>query len=257
MRVLVCDDEALARMRLKRLVERCDMEVVAEAGTGREALASASRLHPDVVLMDIRMPDMDGLEASAHLTRLEPAPAVIFCTAFEEHALQAFRVHALDYLLKPVGETDLPNRERFRLDLRQALEKVRALNQVQLAEVQHRMAANRPRQRRHISARTYRGLELVQVEDVRYFQADQKYVTVHHTGGSVVINEPLKDLEKEFDGLFVRTHRSTLVALHYIEALEHSGSDGGYEVRLRDLDARLPVSRRHLSALRQALLNRH
>ncbi|MEQ9507502.1 MAG: LytTR family DNA-binding domain-containing protein, partial [Alloalcanivorax xenomutans] len=170
-----------------------------------------------------------------------------FCTAFEEHALQAFRVHALDYLLKPVSEADL----------RQALEKVRALNQVQLAEVQHRMAANRPRQRRHISARTYRGLELVQVEDVRYFQADQKYVTVHHTGGSVVINEPLKDLEKEFDGLFVRTHRSTLVALHYIEALEHSGSDGGYEVRLRDLDARLPVSRRHLSALRQALLNRH
>ena len=247
MRVLVCDDEALARMRLKRLVERCDMEVVAEAGTGREALASASRLHPDVVLMDIRMPDMDGLEASAHLTRLEPAPAVIFCTAFEDHALQAFRVHALDYLLKPVSEADL----------RQALEKVRALNQVQLAEVQHRMAANRPRQRRHISARTYRGLELVQVEDVRYFQADQKYVTVHHTGGSVVINEPLKDLEKEFDGLFVRTHRSTLVALHYIEALEHSGSDGGYEVRLRDLDARLPVSRRHLSALRQALLNRH
>lgn len=247
MRVLVCDDEALARMRLKRLVERCDMEVVAEASTGREALASASRLHPDVVLMDIRMPDMDGLEASAHLTRLEPAPAVIFCTAFEEHALQAFRVHALDYLLKPVSEADL----------RQALEKVRALNQVQLAEVQHRMAANRPRQRRHISARTYRGLELVQVEDVRYFQADQKYVTVYHTGGSVVINEPLKDLEKEFDGLFVRTHRSTLVALHYIEALEHSGSDGGYEVRLRDLEARLPVSRRHLSALRQALLNRH
>ncbi|KAF0805589.1 alginate biosynthesis regulator [Alcanivorax xiamenensis] len=247
MRVLVCDDEALARMRLKRLVERCDMEVVAEASTGREALASASRLHPDVVLMDIRMPDMDGLEAGAHLTRLEPAPAVIFCTAFEEHALQAFRVHALDYLLKPVSEADL----------RQALEKVRALNQVQLAEVQHRMAANRPRQRRHISARTYRGLELVQVEDVRYFQADQKYVTVYHTGGSVVINEPLKDLEKEFDGLFVRTHRSTLVALHYIEALEHGGSDGGYEVRLRDLDVRLPVSRRHLAGLRQALLNRN
>ena len=107
MKVLVCDDEALARMRLKRLVEMANMEVSAEAASGREAVESAGRLRPDVVLMDIRMPDMDGLEAAAHLDKMENPPAVIFCTAYEEHALQAFRVHAVDYLLKPVGAQDL------------------------------------------------------------------------------------------------------------------------------------------------------
>lgn len=244
MKVLVCDDEALARMRLKRLVEMANMEVSAEAASGREAVESAGRLRPDVVLMDIRMPDMDGLEAAAHLDKMENPPAVIFCTAYEEHALQAFRVHAVDYLLKPVGAQDL----------KQALDKARALNRVQIAELSHKMAANQSG-RRHLSARTYRGLELVPVEEVRYFQADQKYVAVHHAGGYVLIDEPLKALEDEFADLFVRIHRSTLASLHFIESLECS-SQGRFEVRLRGVNQPLNVSRRHMPGLRRALVKR-
>ena len=245
MQVLVCDDEALARMRLNRLVEMANMEVSAEAASGREAVERAGRLRPDVVLMDIRMPDMDGLEAAAHLDKMENPPAVIFCTAYEEHALQAFRVHAVDYLLKPVGAQDL----------KRALDKARALNRVQIAELSHKMAANQSGRRRHLSARTHRGLELVPVEEVRYFQADQKYVAVHHAGGYVLIDEPLKALEDEFGDLFVRIHRSTLASLHFIESLECS-SQGRFEVRLRGVDQPLNVSRRHMPGLRRALVKR-
>jgi two-component system, LytTR family, response regulator AlgR len=198
-----------------------------------------------VVLMDIRMPDMDGLEAAAHLDKMENPPAVIFCTAYEEHALQAFRVHAVDYLLKPVGAQDL----------KRALDKARALNRVQIAELSHKMAANQSGRRRHLSARTHRGLELVPVEEVRYFQADQKYVAVHHAGGYVLIDEPLKALEDEFGDLFVRIHRSTLASLHFIESLECS-SQGRFEVRLRGVDEPLNVSRRHMPGLRRALVKR-
>ena len=94
MKVLVCDDEALARMRLKRLVEMANMEVSAEAASGREAVESAGRLRPDVVLMDIRMPDMDGLEAAAHLDKMENPPAVIFCTRLRARALSSARLRS-------------------------------------------------------------------------------------------------------------------------------------------------------------------
>jgi two-component system response regulator AlgR len=245
MRVLVCDDEHLARMRLRRLVERSGMEVVDEARNGREVLERARRLHPDVVLMDIRMPDMDGLEAAAHLDNLDNPPAVIFCTAYDEHALQAFRVHALDYLLKPVsGE-----------DLQRALDKVRSLNRVQMAEMTHKLATHKPQRRRHFSSRTFRGLELVPLEEVRYFRADHKYVEVHHADGFLLIDEPLKTLEDEFSDLFVRVHRSTLVALHFIDGLEYS-RDAHFEIRLRGMAERLPVSRRYTAALRRALMKR-
>ena len=245
MRVLVCDDESLARARLRRLVERCNMEVAGEAANGREVVEMASRLRPDLVLMDIRMPDIDGIEAAAHLDKLETPPAVIFCTAYEEHALQAFRVHAVDYLLKPVNVQELSR----------ALEKARGLNRVQMAEMTHKLAANQTERRRHLSARTHRGLELVPVEEVRYFQADQKYVAVHHANGYVLIDESLKSLEDEFADLFVRVHRSTLVSLHFIESLECS-QQGRFEVRLRGTDRRLTVSRRHMPGLRRALVKR-
>lgn len=241
-KVLVCDDEALARLRLRRLVESAHMEVTAEAASGREAVEFAGRTRPDVVLMDIRMPDMDGLEAAAHLQKMDHPPAVIFCTAYEEHALQAFRVHAVDYLLKPVNGDDL----------RRALNRTRSLNRVQIAEMSHKLAVNRNGRRRHLSARTHRGLELVPVEEVRYFQADQKYVAVHFDGGYVLIDEPLKSLEQEFGDLFVRIHRSTLVSLHFIESMENS-AQGHFEVHLRGARRALPVSRRHMAGLRRAL----
>ena len=134
-------------------------------------------------------------------------------------------------------------------------DKARALNRVQIAELSHKMAANQSGRRRHLSARTHRGLELVPVEEVRYFQADQKYVAVHHAGGYVLIDEPLKALEDEFGDLFVRIHRSTLASLHFIESLECS-SQGRFEVRLRGVDEPLNVSRRHMPGLRRALVKR-
>ena len=176
MKVLVCDDEALARMRLKRLVEMANMEVSAEAASGREAVESAGRLRPDVVLMDIRMPDMDGLEAAAHLDKMENPPAVIFCTAYEEHALQAFRVHAVDYLLKPVGAQDL----------KRALDKARALNRVQIAELSHKMAANQSGRRRHLSAHPIVSIAVQHLSSSRAVVPIQSIACVTSWGGHAV-----------------------------------------------------------------------
>ena len=185
MRVLVCDDEKLARDRLSRLVSDLEgMEVTGEAANGREALALVQEQRPDVVLLDIRMPDMDGLEAAAHLSKSEHPPAIIFCTAYDEHALQAFKVHAVDYLLKPVSRDDLS----------EALKRARGINKVQLAALDEEVHPAGSR-RKHISARTHKGIELVPVDDVRFFMADQKYVTVRYGEGEVLIDETLKELD--------------------------------------------------------------
>lgn len=241
MRVLVCDDEQLARDRLVRLVDGIEgVEVVAEAANGREAVLAAQRVHPDVVLMDIRMPDMDGLEAAEHLSRTEQPPALIFCTAYDEHALDAFRVRALDYLLKPVSRDDLDA----------ALTRARKMARVQASDDDSGEKSTLRRQ--HISARTHRGLELVPVNDIRYFLADQKYITVRHGGGEVLIDETLKDLETEFGDLFVRVHRNALVALSFIEGMEQAPA-GHHQLRLRGLEDTLVVSRRHVAGLRKVM----
>ena len=244
MRVLVCDDEKLARDRLARLTEAvADTEVVAEAGNGREAVALAQSTRPDVVLLDIRMPDMDGIEAAQHMLKLEYPPAVIFCTAYDEHALQAFKVQAVDYLLKPVS----------REELAAALGRVKSLTRSRLAALEQEVHADgEPGQRRHISARTHRGIELVPVDDIRYFLADQKYVTVKHPGGEVLIDDTLKELEDEFGARFVRIHRNALVAVAWLEGMELANA-GHYQVRLKGVEEKLVVSRRHVAGLRKMM----
>ena len=242
MRVLVCDDEKLARDRLARLVDATEgNEVVAQAENGREALAAVQQTHPDVVLLDIRMPDMDGIEAASHLMKSEHPPAVIFCTAYDEHALQAFKVHAVDYLLKPVS----------REDLAQALERARNVSRSRLEALEQDVHPQGTR-RRHISARTHKGIELVPVDDIRYFMADQKYVTVRYGEGEVLIDETLKELEDEFGDQFVRIHRNALVSLSALEGMELANA-GHYQVRLRGVDERLTVSRRHVAGLRKVM----
>lgn len=243
MRVMVCDDEKLARDRLSRLVSAIDgVSVVAEAATGREALTQAQSHKPDVVLMDIRMPDMDGLEAAEHLLKSDAQPAVIFCTAYDEHALQAFKVHAVDYLLKPVAREDLST----------ALQRARGLNRTRLQALEQDVHSDGTPRRRHISARTHKGIELVAVDDVRYFMADQKYVTVRYSEGEVLIDETLKELEDEFPGQFVRIHRNALASLRYLEGMELSTA-GHYQVKLRGIEDRLTVSRRHVAGLRKLM----
>ncbi len=239
MKVLIVDDEQLARDRLVRMVNALTAyEVVGEAGHGLAALEQAQQLEPEVVLLDIRMPGMDGLETARHLAELAEPPAVIFCTAYEEHAIQAFDLQAVGYLLKPVR----------RENLAAALGKAQRVNKAQLAAL-----GDQDGQRRtHISARTRRGIELISLEDVRYFQADQKYVTVRHSGGEVIIDEPLRSLEQEFAERFVRIHRNALVAANFIEGLDRS-VDGESRIRLRDVAETLTVSRRHVAGVRQIL----
>mgnify|MGYP003700895497 CR=1 FL=1 len=242
MKILIVDDEHLARDRLARMVTQLeDHVVVGQAGNGRDALALAQSEDPDVVLLDIRMPGMDGLEAARHLGELDAPPAVIFCTAYEEHAVQAFDLQAVGYLLKPVR----------RENLAAALAKAQRINKAQLAALADEHGASA---RTHISARTRRGIELVAVDDVRYFQADQKYVTVRHGGGEVIVDEPLKELENEFGDRFLRIHRNCLVATAFIEGLERLGP-GQAGIRVKDIDEPLDVSRRHLAGVRKFVKN--
>ena len=236
MKVMLVDDEGLARDRVRRMLESGDHECVAEASTGTEALEKVGVARPDVVLLDIRMPGMDGLEAAGHIARMEEPPAVIFCTAYEEHAVEAFNLQAVGYLLKPVRKEQLE----------QALGNAQRVNRAQL----NALSSADESRRTHISARTRRGLELIPVDDIRYLQADQKYVTVRHGDGETIIDETLKELEEEFDDLFVRIHRSLLVATRHIAGLEKN-SDGQAVVVLREVDERLAISRRHLSSVRK------
>jgi two-component system response regulator AlgR len=237
MRILVVDDEQLARDRLTRMLEGGEeMTVVGEAGNGVEAVRLADELQPEVVLLDIRMPGMDGLEAASHMSGFEQPPAVIFCTAYEEHAIQAFDLQAVGYLLKPVRKDNL----------HAALVKASRLNRAQIAA----LSDNDRNRRSHVSARTHSGIELIPVDSVRYFQADQKYVTVRHAKGELIIDETLRELEDEFGDMFVRIHRGALVAKKHIESLV-KGDDGQMQVRMRDIDDALDVSRRHLSAVRK------
>ncbi len=239
MKALVVDDEALARERMRALLaELADVEVVGEAGDGFEALEAVERLRPDLVLMDIRMPRMDGLEAARHLGTFEPAPAIVFCTAYDEHALAAFDANAVDYLLKPIRI------ER----LRAAIERARRFSGETLRAIAGADAA--PRERSHLCARVRGSLVLVPVSDVDFLLAEDKYVIVHHSGGEVLIEEPLKALEVEFGDRFVRIHRNCLVALDKLGGLTRT-ADGRVLAKLDRVATPLEVSRRNLPALRK------
>ncbi|GAB1255657.1 LytR/AlgR family response regulator transcription factor [Aurantivibrio plasticivorans] len=241
MDVLVVDDEPLARDRLARMVEKLeDCHVVAQAENVEQALQAVAEHDPDVVLLDVRMPEEDGLSAAKKITTMDDPPAVIFCTAYDEYALDAFSTDAVGYLLKPVKLEDLET----------ALQKAQKLNKVQLAALSERQAP--ADQRKHISAKTRRGVELIPLDNVRFFIADHKYVTVYHIEGETLIDDTLKDLENEFSNLFVRIHRNALVSIDAIEGMERN-AQGQYKVRLKGIEEKPVVSRRHVSRLRELL----
>ena len=243
MDILIVDDEALARQRLLRMVEKIDgFCVVAEADNAEDALAAITRNDPDIVLLDIRMPGRDGLNLAQDIAELEDAPAVIFCTAFDQYALDAFGTNAVGYLLKPVKAEQLL----------QVLEKAQKLNKIQRVAAQKDNKPKSETQRTHITAKTRRGVELIPLDDVRYFLADHKYVTVYHRAGEHLLDETLKELEEEFGARFVRVHRNSLVSVKHIEALERN-AQGQYQVRLADTELRPVISRRHVSDLKELL----
>lgn len=244
MQVLVVDDELLARQRSIRMIEAIDgYQVVGEAANGRDALQAIDTLDPDIVLMDIRMPGDDGLSTAEQIAKLAEPPAVIFCTAYHEYAVKAFETLAVGYLVKPLHQDQLE----------QALENVSKLNKVQKAAKEDHGEPG-AEHRKNIAAKTRRGVELVPIEDVFCFVADQKYVTILHQGGETLIDDTLKELEKEFEGLFTRVHRNALIAVAEIEKLERMPS-GQYELQLKRSDYRPTVSRRHVGAVRALLSN--
>jgi len=240
LRVLIVDDEPPARTRLARmLAELPEVTLVGEAANGIDAITACARLAPDVVLLDIRMPGMDGIEAARHLSALEQPPAVVFVTAHDEHALEAFEAQAVGYLLKPVRQEKLAR----------AIQRAARVAAPQL----RRLAADARlgQRRQQICARLGDQLRLIPVEDIYYFAAGQKYVTVRHRGGSDLIDESLRTLAAEFGPEFVRVHRNSLVALRHVAAVERT-PEGQYVVRMKHDGEILPVSRRHAAdTLRQ------
>jgi two-component system response regulator AlgR len=243
-KLIIVDDEPPARERLARLVEELDAWTVAGMGaTGLEAIELVKAERPAVVLLDIRMPGMSGIEAARHLAALEHPPAVVFTSAYDEYALEAFDSRAVGYLLKPVR----------RGRLAEALEHAARLTDPVLRALGG--AESGFGERSHIAVRVRDGLRLIPVKQIRYFQADQKYVTVAHSEGDDLIEESLKSLEDEFVNTFVRAHRNLLVATAQIEALERD-ADGTYLVRVRGLEQRLRVSRRQVSDLKARLMGR-
>lgn len=238
LRVLIVDDEPLARMRLRALLaDAGGVEVVGEAGDGRAALEAISQSRPAVLLLDIRMPGMDGLEVARHLHGWSDAPAVIFVTAYDDQALAAFEASAVDYLLKPVREERLLS----------ALDRARRLLGPQAA-----LPREAGKVRTHLCARVRGSLKLVPIEEVLYLLADAKYVEVHYHGGSVLIEDSLVSLEQEFGERFIRIHRNCLVAASAIGGLERRG-DGETVVTVRGSEVALEVSRRNLPNVRRWL----
>lgn len=240
MRIVIVDDEPLARSRLAAQVADSGLgEIVAEAENGIEAIRIVKSTNPDVVLLDIRMPGMDGLETAQHLARLANPPAVVFTTAYDEHALAAFDANAIDYLLKPIRSSRL----------QQALQKAHVLSAAQTREIG--TIPNDPG-RTHVSGLVHGDLTIVAIETVLYFQAGDGYVDVVWEGGSMLIEESLRSLENEFSERFVRVHRNALVAIAHITGLTRDAA-GNHLVSLHGCDKTLPVSRRLMRQVRSRL----
>jgi len=244
-KILIVDDEKPARDRLQQLLADEDgYDVVGEAGNGHEALALAAECKPDIVLLDIRMPGMEGIETAHHLNAMDPPPAVVFTTAYDEYAVDAFEARAIGYVLKPVRRSRLTG----------ALEHAARFARSALSEAA--AEANLEVQRKHVCAYTHGELKLIPVSEIACFRADQKYVSVDHDSGQDLIDDSLKSLEAEFGSRFVRIHRSALIAVDRIDRIEKD-PDGKSRVILRDGshvdDKELIISRRHVAEVRRRL----
>jgi len=236
MKILVVDDEPLAQQRLQQLVNEFASEVYL-ANNGLQAIESCQQNEPDVVLLDIRMPGMDGLESAQHISAMEKAPAIIFITAYDEYALDAFKVHAVDYLLKPVRAEKLKD----------SLDRACQLNRAQLQAINPESKA-----RKNIAAKISGNIKLIPLQDILYFQAEQKYVTVKHLNGETIIEDTLKELQVEFEQDFMRIHRNALIAKKFITGVKKK-SDGHTFVTIHGDEKLLEISRRHLSAVKKLI----
>ena len=190
MKVVIADDEPLARERLRLLLTQLGgIDIVAEVGDGRSALEACAAHDPALVLLDIAMPGIDGLEVARHLSAFEPRPAVVFCTAYDAHALKAFEAAAVDYLVKPVR----PER------LQAAVERARTFTAGRESAADGE--GHGDKRRSHLCARLRGSLRLIPIEEIRYLQAEEKYVVVHHARGEdLVARHELVELRRDLDG---------------------------------------------------------
>ncbi|MDD5403474.1 MAG: LytTR family DNA-binding domain-containing protein [Sulfuricella sp.] len=244
LRILIVDDETPARNRLRDVLADCATEmpvmVVEEAGSGKMALEWLESHAVDVALLDIHMPVMDGIELARHMQRLPAPPAIVFSTAFDQHAIEAFEVNAVDYLLKPV------RKERLLAALRKAQ-----------AFAPERLGALAQQSRKHLSVSERGKIILIPVEDIVYLRAEQKYVTIRTLAREFLSEESLTHLEQEFAPRFLRIHRNCIVAREYVAGFEKQGHGEDAETGaspwvavLRGLEERLPISRRHRYVVR-------
>ncbi len=245
LRVVIVDDEAPARSRLRDLLEDCSatlpLEIAAEAASGAEALEAVAQQRASVVLLDIRMPGMDGIETAQHLRKLDNPPVIIFTTAYDAYAVKAFELHAIDYLLKPIRAARLL----------EALTKACAAAAPKAAA----LADMRRAPRSALSASERGRVHLIPVADIVYLKAELKYVTVRTREREFLVEESLTRLEEEFGERFVRAHRSCLVARAAIRGFERGhgtgeGGDGQWEVLLNGCSERIAVSRRQQHIVR-------
>lgn len=249
--LFIVDDEAPARARLKTLLsdiaEECPHQLVGEAGSAQKALDEIVAMCPDIVLLDVQMPGMTGIELAAHLMKLPAPPAVIFVTAYDEFAFKAFEVHALDYLLKPVRAARLAEAIR-------RADQLRASSSSQNASIVGAAKTLQPK-RQTFSVQERGRLLLVPVDEIIYLKAELKYVTLRTRTHEHLIEESLTSIEEEMGEIFVRVHRNALVARNAIIGVERGSHavDGEpdadkaqdiWMVILRDVDDRLPISRR-------------
>ena len=250
--ILIVDDETPARNRLRALLADLNHSAeVLEAKNGLEAIAIAEKSAVNPVLLDIRMPEMDGLETARHLNKLSPAPAIIFTTAYDAHALQAFDLNAIDYLLKPVRA------ERLSL----ALEKARSLKPSQMEALQPLESTPK-----HISINERGRILLIPVEEIVYFRAELKYITVRTLNKEYLLEDALLRLENVFANQFVRCHRNCLVAKKFILGFEKriletplaedhlpNQKDKQWVVLLKGLNEIIPISRRQQHIVKESL----
>jgi two-component system response regulator AlgR len=241
--VLVVDDEAPARARLKDVLADCaadvPLEVIGEAATARAALDVLATMHVDVILLDIRMPEMDGIELAQHIHKLPDRPAIVFTTAYDAYAIRAFEVHAVDYLLKPIRASRLTD----------ALKRVRTAR----APSMQTLREMSPRSPVFLSAQERGRIHLIPIDDVVYLKAELKYVTVRTREREYLIEDALARLEQEYPDRFVRVHRNCLIARAAIRGFERKTGDGDAQwvVILEGVDEKIAVSRRQHHIVRE------
>lgn len=238
--ILIVDDETPARNRLRDLLQECYPDIVLdEASNGQQALEMIASNPPQVVLLDIKMPVMDGIAVASHLQDLEAPPAVVFTTAYDNHAMQAFDLNAIDYLLKPI-----------RLErLKAALQKAQVLLPRQLEAIKPLQA-----KRTHFSVLERGKVLLVPLQEVIYLRAELKYITIRTKEREYLIDGSLNALELEFAERFLRVHRNCLVAHQCIEGYEKTTDEHGERqvmVLLKEVTDKVAVSRRQMHLLKE------